>query len=50
MNIDAKIQIKFSLMESKNTSKQSSILTKKVSFQEYRDGLIYGNPSIYSTI
>jgi hypothetical protein len=28
MNIDAKIPIKFSLSESKNTSKQSSILTK----------------------
>ena len=28
MNIDAKISIKFSLTESKNTTKQSSILTK----------------------
>jgi hypothetical protein len=41
-----KYSIKFSLMESKNTSKQSSILTKKVSFQGYGDGLIYGNPSM----
>jgi hypothetical protein len=46
MNIDAKFSIKFSLTESKNTSKQSSILTKEVSFQGCRDGLIYGNPSM----
>jgi hypothetical protein len=45
MNIDAKILNKISLTESKNTSKQSSILTKYVSFQGCRDGLIYGNPS-----
>jgi hypothetical protein len=40
-----KYSIKFLLTESKNTSKQSSILTKEVSFQRYRDGVIYGNPS-----
>jgi hypothetical protein len=45
MNIDAKILNKFSLTKFKNTSKQYSILTKKVSFQGIRDGLIYRNPS-----
>jgi hypothetical protein len=39
-----KYSIKLSLTELKNTSKQSSILTKKVSFQGYRDVSIYGNP------
>jgi hypothetical protein len=41
-----KYSIKFLLTESKNTLKQSSILTKEVLFQGYRDGLIYGNPSM----
>jgi hypothetical protein len=45
MNNDAKILIKFSLTEFKNTSKQSSILTKYGSSQGCRDGSIYGNPS-----
>jgi hypothetical protein len=46
MNIDAKILNKVLLTESKNTSKQSSILTKEVSLQGCRDGLIYGNKSM----
>jgi hypothetical protein len=33
MNVDAKI-IKFLLTESKNTSKQSSIMNKQASFRE----------------
>ena len=45
MNIDAKILNKILPNESKNTLKQSSILTKLVLFQGCRDGLIYGNPS-----
>jgi hypothetical protein len=40
-----KYSIKFWLSESKNTLKQSSILTKYVLFQGSRDGLIYGHPS-----
>jgi hypothetical protein len=46
MNIYAKNSIKFLLPESKNTSKQSSILTKYISFQVCRDGLIYRNSSM----
>jgi hypothetical protein len=41
-----KYSIKFSLTESKNTSKQSSFMIKQASFQGFRDGLIYRNPSI----
>jgi hypothetical protein len=39
-----KYSIKLLLTKLRNTSKQSSILTKKVSFQGCRDVLIYGNP------
>ena len=42
-----KSSIKFSLTESKNTSKQSSILTKKVSFQGCRDGSVSTNAIHY---
>jgi hypothetical protein len=40
-----KYSIKFSLAESKNTSKRSSVMIKWASHQGYRDGSIYENPS-----
>jgi len=40
-----KYSTKFSQTESKNTSKQSSIMIKKASSQGCRDGSIYGHPS-----
>jgi hypothetical protein len=46
MNIDEKYSIKFLLTKSKNTSKQSSMLTKWVTFQGCMNDLIYGNPSM----
>jgi hypothetical protein len=45
-----KSSIKFSLTESKNILKQSSILTKKVLFQGCRDGLIYKDMFLWKSL
>jgi hypothetical protein len=50
MNIDAKILNEILENQIQDTSKQSSIMVKYASSQGYWDGLIYGNPSMLSTI